>query len=155
MPWRRAYAAQLPSIKGDPPVTEEFAATSVSATPAVEDGALFVVNGPALTTSEWSQVLVAVAAVLFCLQWGKGFFVPLLLGILISYSLRIPVRFLEKMRIPRLLGAACVLGLVTVLIASAGYSLRDDALVLVDQLPGAAQVVRCLSGVIADCRRVG
>jgi predicted PurR-regulated permease PerM len=123
-------------------MTEESAATLASATPAVEDDALLVVDGPALTTVEWSQVLIAVAAVVLCLQWGKGFFVPLLLGILISYSLRLPVRFLENLRVPRMLGAACVLGLVTALIASAGYSLRDDALVLVDQLPGAAQVVR-------------
>jgi predicted PurR-regulated permease PerM len=112
------------------------------AEPADEDGALFVVDGPAMTTAELSQTVVAVAAVLFCLQWGKAFIVPLLLGILISYSLRIPVRALEKLRVPRIIGAAFVMALVSVLIASAGYSMRQDALVLVEQLPGAAETIR-------------
>jgi predicted PurR-regulated permease PerM len=109
---------------------------------ADEGDTLFVVDGPAMTTAELSQVLVAVAAVLFCLQWGKAFFVPLLLGILISYSLRIPVRALEKLHVPRIIGAACVMALVSVLIASAGYSMREDALVLVERLPTAAQTIR-------------
>jgi predicted PurR-regulated permease PerM len=42
------------------------------------------------------------------LQWAKNFFVPLLLGIFIAYTLSPIVRWLERWRIKRAIGATLV-----------------------------------------------
>jgi predicted PurR-regulated permease PerM len=86
--------------------------------------------------------VIAVGAGLLLLHWGKNFFAPLLFGILVSYSLRLPVDALERKRLPRALGAAIMLSVATALTASVGYSLRGDTLELVEQLPGAASKIR-------------
>src|SRR5438132_12332420 len=49
-------------------------------------------------------VVLAAIAVIFALQWAEKFFIPLLLGILIAYTLNPIVVWLERKRIPRVLG---------------------------------------------------
>jgi predicted PurR-regulated permease PerM len=52
--------------------------------------------------------VLATVAFVFAIQWSRNFLVPLLLGILISYTLSPLVCWLERMRIPRLVGATLV-----------------------------------------------
>jgi len=96
----------------------------------------------AMTAFELSQVMIAVGAGLLLLHWSKNFFAPLLFGILVSYSLRLPVDALERKRLPRALAAAIMLSTATALTASVAYSLRGDTLELIEQLPGAASKIR-------------
>jgi predicted PurR-regulated permease PerM len=99
------------------------------------------VGGRPLSAIELSQIVVAVGAGLL-LHWSKSFFAPLLFGILVSYALRLPVDALERKRLPRALAAALMLCTATALTASVAYSLRGDALELVEQLPDAASRIR-------------
>jgi predicted PurR-regulated permease PerM len=98
--------------------------------------------GRTLSALEMSQVVVGVGAGLLLLHWSKGFFAPLLFGILVSYALRLPVNALERKRLPRALAAAIMLCTATALTASVAYSLRGDMLELVEQLPSAAGKIR-------------
>jgi predicted PurR-regulated permease PerM len=56
--------------------------------------------------------------------------------------LRLPVNALEQKRLPRALGAAIMLCIATAVAGSVAYSLRDDTLELVEQLPDAASRIR-------------
>lgn len=89
-----------------------------------------------------SLVLLALFASLFVLQWAKAVFIPLMLGVIFSYALSPLVNWLELKRVPRWLGAAVLLLAIVGATASATYSLRDEALKLVDSLPAAAQKFR-------------
>ncbi len=113
-----------------------------AANPSVAEVAPPDVGGRPMTAVEMSQVVVAVGTGLLLLHWSKNFFAPLLFGILVSYALRLPVNLLERKRIPRALGAALMLCAATALTASVAYSLRGDALELVEQLPEAAGRIR-------------
>jgi len=52
--------------------------------------------------------VIATVAFVYALQWSRNFLVPLLLGILITYMLSPIVCWLERLRIPRALGATLI-----------------------------------------------
>lgn len=86
--------------------------------------------------------VLTVLAVVFVLHWARAFFIPLMLGIMISYAFSPLVNLMQKWRIPRAIGAAVLL---ISIVGGAGYtiySLRDDAAQLIESLPGAAQKFR-------------
>lgn len=89
-----------------------------------------------------SLAILAVLASLFVLHWAKQIFIPVLLGLLLSYALSPLVNWLEPYRVPRSLSAGLLLLALMVGMASAVYALRDDASELVESLPVAAQKVR-------------
>jgi hypothetical protein len=84
----------------------------------------------------------AVLAVIFMLHWARAIFIPLMLGVMISYALSPPVNLMQKWRIPRAIGAAVLLLGIVGGIGSLGYSLSDDAGELIETLPDAAQKIR-------------
>jgi len=90
----------------------------------------------------FSLALLAVLAVIFVLQWARTIFIPLMLGVMISYALSPPVNLMQKWRIPRAIGAAVLLLGIVGGIGSLGYALRDDATKLIETLPAAAQKIR-------------
>lgn len=86
--------------------------------------------------------VLTVLALIYTLHWARAVFIPVLLGLMLSYALTPVVNRLERWRIPRALGAGVLLFAI---IGGAGwslYSLRDDAAVLVEALPEAAQKLR-------------
>jgi len=89
-----------------------------------------------------SLILLTVLAVIFALHWAKAVFIPLMLGVMISYALSPLVALIQKWHIPRAIGAGMLLlGIV----GGAGYlvySLSDDAAELIETLPEAAQKFR-------------
>ncbi len=89
-----------------------------------------------------SLALLAVLASLFVLHWAKQIFIPVLLGLLLSYALSPVVNWLEPYRVPRPLSAGLLLLALVASMGSAAYALRDDASDLVESLPVAAQKVR-------------
>lgn len=56
----------------------------------------------------WPMYILAAAAALAMMKWAQPFLVPLVVAILIFYALVLPVDALERMRVPRALGAAVV-----------------------------------------------
>jgi predicted PurR-regulated permease PerM len=82
--------------------------------------------------------ILAALAVVFALSWAQDFVVPLLLGIVISYTLSPLVAWLEAIRIPRLAGTVIVMGGVIAAVALGTYSLRGQMQTIIEQLPAAA-----------------
>ncbi len=90
----------------------------------------------------FSLALIAVLAVIFVLHWASAFFIPLMLGVMISYALSPPVNLMQKWRIPRAIGAAVLLLGIVGGTGSLVYSLSDDAVRLIETLPDAVQKIR-------------
>ncbi len=89
-----------------------------------------------------SLTVLTVIAIIAALHFAHGFFVPLLVGILVSYGLRPVVDALQKLWIPRAIAAALVIGLVICGAAWVTYSLAGEATALIEKLPEAARKVR-------------
>ncbi|OGW24909.1 MAG: AI-2E family transporter [Nitrospirae bacterium GWC2_42_7] len=90
----------------------------------------------------FSLALLAVLAVIFVLHWAKAIFIPLMLGVMISYALSPPVNLMQKWRITRAIGAAVLLLSIVGGTGALVYSLSDDAVKLIETLPEAAQKIR-------------
>ena len=95
--------------------------------------------------------VLATVAVVGALYLAQSFFVSLLLGILIAYTLNPLVAFLERVRVPRAIGTIVVMvGLVAAL-GGGGYSLRGQMQAIIEQLPVAA---RTLSSALVRMRSI-
>jgi len=90
----------------------------------------------------FSLALLMVLAIIFMLHWARAIFIPLMLGVMISYALSPPVNLMQKWRIPRAIGAAVLLLGIVGGTGALGYSLSDDAVKLIETLPEAAQKMR-------------
>jgi predicted PurR-regulated permease PerM len=86
--------------------------------------------------------MLAALALVAALYLARGFFVPLLIGILASYALHPLVEWLARWRVPRSVGAALVLGLVVGGISWIGFALSDDAIAVIEKMPEAARKLR-------------
>src|SRR5208283_4029990 len=82
-------------------------------------------------------VLAALASI-YALWWSRAFAIPLLLGIVISYTLYPLVAWLEAIRIPRVVGTVFVMASVISALAFGMYSLRGQMQTIIGQLPEAA-----------------
>ncbi|WP_096671083.1 AI-2E family transporter [Polaromonas sp. AET17H-212] len=89
-----------------------------------------------------SLMVLAGLAILFVLHWAKAVFIPVMVGVLFSYALSPVVNWLELKRVPRWLGSAVLLLAIFGAIGSTTWSLRDNAVQLVESLPVAAQKFR-------------
>jgi predicted PurR-regulated permease PerM len=83
-----------------------------------------------------------VLACVYTLRWASPVFIPVLLGLMLSYALSPVVNRLERWRIPRALGAAVLLAGIVGGMGSLLYSVSDDATALIESLPEAAQKLR-------------
>jgi predicted PurR-regulated permease PerM len=82
--------------------------------------------------------VLAVLASVFVLSWAQGFLVPLLLGIIVAYTLNPLVTWLEAIRIPRVIGTVIVMASVIGALVLGTYSLRGQMQTIIEQLPVAA-----------------
>jgi len=89
-----------------------------------------------------AAAVLAVIATVAALYVARGFFVPLLIGILASYALRPLVDRLQAWRVPRSIGAALALLLVVGSLAWVGATIGSDADALIEKLPEAARKLR-------------
>jgi predicted PurR-regulated permease PerM len=81
-------------------------------------------------------ILAIIAALLF-LREAATLLIPIVLAVLISYTLEPIVSWLARRRVPRLAGAALVLLLLLAALAWGVYSLRDEAQRMMASLPEA------------------
>ncbi len=82
--------------------------------------------------------MLATVALVFALDWTQKFFVPLLLGIFFAYTLSPLVSWLERIRVPRVLGTVVVMTIVVCTLVIGSYSLRGQMQTIIVQLPEAA-----------------
>jgi predicted PurR-regulated permease PerM len=85
--------------------------------------------------------IVAVVAGLFALQWAKNFLVPLFFSIFIAYTLNPLVRWLERIRVPRVFGASLVMLSIMFAVAAAGSTLSMQFESIVEGLPTATKKI--------------
>lgn len=86
--------------------------------------------------------IVAGIAIVAALSLASAFFIPLLIGILVSYTLRPIVDGLAACRIPRAIGAALVLLMLVGGTSWVAFSVGDDVTTMVEKLPEAARKLR-------------
>lgn len=82
-------------------------------------------------------MVLATLAVVFALQWARNFVVPVLIGILIAYTLTPLMDRLERIRIPRLLGATILTLTLATATISGVNSLREEFQSIIEHLPTA------------------
>ncbi len=82
--------------------------------------------------------VLAVLASVVALSWAHAFLIPLLLGVVVSYTLYPLVAGLEAIRIPRAIGAVIVIASVIGALAFGAYSLRGQTQRILTELPEAA-----------------
>jgi predicted PurR-regulated permease PerM len=100
------------------------------------------------TSSNFSMRVLAAAIILLFFYYAAGVVITLLLSILLAYFLDPAVEFLEKMRVPRTIGAmVMVLILIAVLIA-AGYGLWTRTADFASNWPRYSGVLRTAAGAI-------
>lgn len=92
--------------------------------------------------TDWTTGALALFALIAALYFARGFVVPLLIGIIASYALHPLVDRLENCHVPRSIGAALVLAMLVGSISWVGISISEDAVALIEKLPGAARNLR-------------
>ena len=82
--------------------------------------------------------ILATVALVFALDWAQPFLITLLIGILFAYTLNPLVVWLERIRIPRVVGASLVMVAVICALVFGTYALRGQVQEILAQLPEAA-----------------
>jgi predicted PurR-regulated permease PerM len=97
---------------------------------------------PRVNVRAVTLTLIAAAATMYVLHWAREMFIPIVVGILISYALEPVVAWLTRMKLPRPLAAAAVVLSLTGSFAYTGYMLSGNAAAVVAELPEAAIKLR-------------
>jgi len=117
-------------------------ASSVGACPPIERPSLpdstHLTDRVSMDVRGLAVAIVTAVVVVFALQWAEKFFIPLLLGIIIAYTLNPFVVWLERIKIPRVVGTSIVMLVVLCGGAFVTISLRGQIQTILDQLPAAA-----------------
>jgi predicted PurR-regulated permease PerM len=87
-------------------------------------------------------ILLAVFATIFVLKWAQPVFIPLFLALIVAYALGPLVDWFERARIPRWFSALALLLTIVLGLGTAAWSLRDEAVDLIDTLPEAVEKFR-------------
>ncbi len=116
------------------------AAGGACAAAGVPTGAAAV--APKLTAIELAVIVIAVLLTVGAARIAQPILVPVVAGLLVSYTLRPVVSWLERARIPRIAAAALVVVLLVATVFATGYAIRDDVDRAVAELPAAARKLR-------------
>jgi predicted PurR-regulated permease PerM len=95
--------------------------------------------------------IIALAALIWLLKFAQAVIIPVLLGIIMSYSLRPYVEGLKQYAfMPRPMAAALLLTTIFGGIGIGLWTLREDATAVASELPKAARMIREFVGVARD-----
>ena len=113
------------------------------AAPASPEGSSpALVYEPGLRISSLSLTVLTVLAVILVLKYAQSFLIPIVLGVLISYALEPLVSAMHRLRIARAVGAAVAVTLLVASLSVGVYTLTDQAMAIVSDVPAAAQRIR-------------
>lgn len=82
---------------------------------------------------------ITLVGVILLLHYARLLLIPIVIGILLSYVLGPAVNSMARRRIPRFIGAGLVLALLCGGVGAAVYTLSDNALAVVENVPDAAR----------------
>jgi len=82
--------------------------------------------------------ILATLALIFALRWAQSFAISLLVGIFLAYTLNPLVVWLERIKVPRIVGASIVMLTAVCALGLGTYSLRGQMQTILEQLPEAA-----------------
>lgn len=115
---------------GSPTIAEQRDAESAQV--------IFPTASAPLDVRSASLAILAALACILALSLAQAFVVPLLLGIVIAYTLNPLVAGLEFIRIPRAIGTVTVMASVIGVAGLASYALQGQVQAIIEQLPEAA-----------------
>ena len=115
--------------------TEAVAAQATAGTAAI-------VVVPKRTATEIAVIVLAVLATIAAMRVAQPFLVPVIVGILLSYTLRPLVSMLERWHVPRAAASGIVIAVLISLVSASIYVLREDMNNAVAELPSAARKLR-------------
>lgn len=124
--------AAIPTPESEVPAGNQYPAAQVS-----ETAHPLTVHVP-VDARGLALGILATVALVFALDWMQKFFVPLVLGIFLAYTLNPLVVGLERIKIPRVLGTSMVMAAVVCALVLGTYSLRGQMQTILAQLPEAA-----------------
>jgi len=127
--------AQIPAVAVAP---ESKSADEPSASALEVSLVTLPASRPAIDARGLALGVLAALASVYAMWWARAFAIPLLVGIVISYTLYPLVAWLEAIRIPRVVGTAVVMASVMSALAFGVYSLRGQMQTIIGQLPEAA-----------------
>ena len=82
-----------------------------------------------------SVIILATLAGIFFIDWAQAVLLPLVVAVFISYALDPLLSPFDKLKVPRPLSAAVVVGLLLALMASASIPLQREAVAMLDKIP--------------------
>ena len=135
-------AAKLPAVLEASVQQAAETPAEAAAEAAAEDAAEVQVRERRQSRTTLPLAIMAGIAVIAALYFARAFFVPLLIGILVSYTLRPVVDWLHRLRIPQAVAAAFVMAMLVGGGSWIAYSLSDEATVMIEKLPDAARRLR-------------
>ena len=89
-------------------------------------------------------VVIALGVVVFLLQYMQALLAPFAFGLLLFYALDPAVDAIERLRVPRWIGAAVALGLTMGTILGGAYALQWQAMTVINELPAGARRIAAL-----------
>ena len=89
-----------------------------------------------------SLAVIAVLASVFALRWASAVIIPLMVGLTVSYALTPAVDALQRIRLPRAVGAAVVLAVVFGGTGWTLYRVSGEASALIESLPDSAKKIK-------------
>ncbi|MDB5840233.1 MAG: permease [Herminiimonas sp.] len=107
----------------------------------VSEPALLSLARVAVDARGLALAILAAVAFLYALQWAHKFLIPLCFSILIAYTLNPLVLWLERVRIPRIVGASLVMLTIVFGAAAAANTLHSQFQSILDGLPEATQKI--------------
>jgi len=121
---------------------DEDAVVLVKAESAARDGPDPLVSRMPVDIRSISLTVIAAFAGILAMQYAQSVLIPIVLGVLISYALGPMVASLARAGIPRAIGAAVAVTLMVGTIGVGAYTLSDEAMAIVANVPEAARRLR-------------
>jgi predicted PurR-regulated permease PerM len=96
---------------------------------------LMLASNDAIQVKNVALVILTAIAVIFTLDWAQNFIITLLLGILLAYTLNPVVKWLEYIKIPRVIGSSIVILVLICGVSFATFTLRGQVQSIISKLP--------------------
>jgi predicted PurR-regulated permease PerM len=96
---------------------------------------------PVVAGSAWSSRIVAALALVVILWWAQAVFIPIVVGVFISYALEPFVARLGRWHVKRAIAVPLVMAAVLIALGGGLYALKEETGAFIDRIPGAVHTV--------------